>query len=397
MKKYRKILSIMTAASLAAAFPMQALAKSPDFAHDEATWARMQDNVMEYDELPLLVEEYNPLYQNNQATYQDTRTDDDAQAVRQNLYENAMDAYDSADNLRSQAEDLLDLNMPAAYAGLIAAAISTENSALKAEQSAQNSYTDSEMKRLDHMQNQAALVIQTQGLFASYNQTLKALENVKKNIEKQEFAYRSVEAKVNAGMATQIELLTERKNLQSMQSAYTDTQGSLESIRQQLCLMTGWKYNDQPEIRDTPSADVTRITLMNPEVDKQTALDNNYSLKSNKRAYANMSDNSTDKKNMDRTIKNQEEKIKAGVQSLYNDVLQKKTALELAEATLATEATKMSAMETKLSIGTVSQLEYLQEQVEFSGKQIERETADMALFQAMETYDWALKGYMSLQ
>lgn len=376
---------------------MQALAKSPDFAHDEATWARMQDNVMEYDELPLLVEEYNPLYQNNQATYQDTRTDDDAQAVRQNLYENAMDAYDSADNLRSQAEDLLDLNMPAAYAGLIAAAISTENSALKAEQSAQNSYTDSEMKRLDHMQNQAALVIQTQGLFASYNQTLKALENVKKNIEKQEFAYRSVEAKVNAGMATQIELLTERKNLQSMQSAYTDTQGSLESIRQQLCLMTGWKYNDQPEIRDTPSADVTRITLMNPEVDKQTALDNNYSLKSNKRAYANMSDNSTDKKNMDRTIKNQEEKIKAGVQSLYNDVLQKKTALELAEATLATEATKMSAMETKLSIGTVSQLEYLQEQVEFSGKQIERETADMALFQAMESYDWALKGYMSLQ
>lgn len=397
MKKYRKILSIMTAASLTTAFPMQALAKSPDFAHDEATWARMQDNVMEYDELPLLVEEYNPLYQNNQATYQDTRTDDDAQAVRQNLYENAMDAYDSADNLRSQAEDLLDLNMPAAYAGLIAAAISTENSALKAEQSAQNSYTDSEMKRLDHMQNQAALVIQTQGLFASYNQTLKALENVKKNIEKQEFAYRSVEAKVNAGMATQIELLTERKNLQSMQSAYTDTQGSLESIRQQLCLMTGWKYNDQPEIRDTPSADLTRITLMNPEVDKQTALYNNYSLKSNKRAYANMSDNSTDKKNMDRTIKNQEEKIKAGVQSLYNDVLQKKTALELAEATLATEATKMSAMETKLSIGTVSQLEYLQEQVEFSGKQIERETADMALFQAMETYDWALKGYMSLQ
>ena len=42
-----------------------------------------------------------------------------------------------------------------------------------------------------------------------------------------------------------------------------------------------------------------------------------------------------------------------------------------------------------------SQLDYLQEQAAFLGKQIDRQTAEISLFQAMETYDWALKGMLS--
>ena len=81
--------------------------------------------------------------------------------------------------------------------------------------------------------------------------------------------------------------------------------------------------------------------------DRQTALQNNYDLNYNKKILKNMTEGSTDKKNMERTIKNLEETVAASMVNLYNDILQKKTAFELAEAALATETTAMNAMERK--------------------------------------------------
>ena len=55
----------------------------------------------------------------------------------------------------------------------------------------------------------------------------------------------------------------------------------------------------------------------------------------------------------------------------------------------------MSAMETKRSLGMASDIEYLQEQSTYLSKQVAEQTADMALFQAIETYQWAVNGYMN--
>lgn len=77
--------------------------------------------------------------------------------------------------------------------------------------------------------------------------------------------------------------------------------------------------------------------------------------------------------------------------NLYNDIQQKKIAWQLAQAELATEQQSMSATETKRGLGMVSDLEYLQAQSSFLGKQIAEKTANMALFQAVETYNWAVK------
>ena len=108
MKRHKRILALTTAAVLSAFPPAAAFADSPEFAYDEATWARLRDNVMEYDELPMLVEEYNPTYLNNQTSYRDNRTRDNAREMRDKQLDNANDAYDAAENLRSQAEDMRD-------------------------------------------------------------------------------------------------------------------------------------------------------------------------------------------------------------------------------------------------------------------------------------------------
>ena len=422
-RQYRQVLPFLTAAALASFSPMQALAENPQFAHDEATWARLQDNTMEYDELSLLVEEYNPNYQNEQASYNDTKNDDDAAEIRKDAKNSADDMYDSAEDLRDQAEDLSDqaddlsdqaeaareagnvalaaqlqagaASYMAGYAPLMSAAAMTQNSALKSDISADSSYVDSDMRKIKHIKNQKGIVVSTQNLFNSYNQLRIHADLIQKNVEVMEAAANAAQTQASIGMATQADVLKAQKNLQSIKSTQTETLSSLETLRQNLCMMTGWSYNAQPEIKEVPQADLAAIDQINLEADRQKALENNYDLQYSKRALNNMQENSTDKKNQERTVKNLEQSISASMTNLYNDIQQKKIAWQLAQAELATEQQSMSAVETKRGLGMVSDLEYLQAQSSFLGKQIAERTANMALFQAVETYNWAVNGYLS--
>lgn len=422
-RQYRQVLPFLTAAALASFSPMQALAENPQFAHDEATWARLQDNTMEYDELSLLVEEYNPNYQNEQASYNDTKNDDDAAEIRKDAKNSADDMYDSAEDLRDQAEDLSDqaddlsdqaeaareagnvalaaqlqagaASYMAGYAPLMSAAAMTQNSALKSDISADSSYVDSDMRKIQHIKNQKGIVVSTQNLFNSYNQLRVNADLIQKNVEVMEAAANAAQTQASIGMATQADVLKAQKNLQSIKSTQTETLSSLETLRQNLCMMTGWSYDAQPEIKEVPQADLAAIDQINLEADRQKALENNYDLQYSKRALNNMQENSTDKKNQERTVKNLEQSISASMTNLYNDIQQKKIAWQLAQAELATEQQSMSAVETKRGLGMVSDLEYLQAQSSFLGKQIAERTANMALFQAVETYNWAVNGYLS--
>ena len=422
-RQYRQVLPLLTAAALASFSPMQALAENPQFAHDEATWARLQDNTMEYDELSLLVEEYNPNYQNEQASYNDTKNDDDAAEIRKDAKNSADDMYDSAEDLRDQAEDLSDqaddlsdqaeaareagnvalaaqlqagaASYMAGYAPLMSAAAMTQNSALKSDISADSSYVDSDMRKIKHIKNQKGIVVSTQNLFNSYNQLRVNADLIQKNVEVMEAAANAVQTQASIGMATQADVLKAQKNLQSIKSTQTETLSSLETLRQNLCMMTGWSYNAQPEIKEVPQADLAAIDQINLEADRQKALENNYDLQYSRRALNNMQENSTDKKNQERTVKNLEQSISASMTNLYNDIQQKKIAWQLAQAELATEQQSMSATETKRGLGMVSDLEYLQAQSSFLGKQIAERTANMALFQAVETYNWVVNGYLS--
>ena len=401
MKHRRRKTALLTAAAaavLALQGPFAALAASPQFAYDADTWAKLQDNVMEYSELPYLVQEYNPTYLNNQTTYQAGRDTKNAKEVQDKQYNQANDLYDSADNLRDQADQIEDYlavpGMASAYASLMSASAMVEQNALKTQQSADASYRDSEMDRLDYMNSQDAVVVQVEAAFAAYNQVKKTIPLMEKSLELQELTLQMTQKRQQLGQATQIDVLNAQKSLQSLQSTLTQTKAGLQTQHQQLCVQTGWTYDAEPDIQDLPQADLGRIAAMNLAADTQTALEQNLSLQSNKRGYANMAESSADKKNMDRTIKNQEQTIRSSMQTLYNDIMQKQTALQLADASLAAETQTMNAMQKKLELGMATQMEYKSEEVSVLEKQIDKETANMNLQQAIETYEWALKGYM---
>lgn len=380
MKKWKQISACCLAAVLAAAAPTgTAWAGSPEFARSAEEWAKLRDNVMEYDELAGLIHEYNVTVQNNQRDYNEkkNKTSDEI----------AQDYRDAADAVRSSmsGDDSPQAIMQDSMA---------EAQALSLEQQADDNVEDSEIFKMTYDQTEATLVSNAQTNMISYHQKARDLDLKKKNRELLAATYDSVVLKMNHGMATQMEVLTAQENLQNADAAILTAGSDLENTRQKLCVMLGWRYDASPEIREIPAVDLNRIQSMDPAADKAKALENNYTLRINKKKLANSSNNSK-KESLQMTIDDNIQRIGSSVDSAYKNVIQSQTAYQQAAVSLEVASKNMEAAERKMQIGTLSRLDYLTQQYAYLQAQVAMEDASMALFQAVESYDWNINGLAS--
>ena len=380
MKKWKQISACCLAAVLAAAAPTgTAWAGSPEFARSAEEWAKLRDNVMEYDELAGLIHEYNVTVQNNQRDYNEkkNKTSDEI----------AQDYRDAADAVRSSmsGDDSPQAIMQDSMA---------EAQALSLEQQADDNVEDSEIFKMTYDQTEATLVSNAQTNMISYHQKARDLDLKKKNRELLAATYDSVVLKMNHGMATQMEVLTAQENLQNADAAILTVESDLENTRQKLCVMLGWRYDASPEIREIPAVDLNRIQSMDPAADKAKALENNYTLRINKKKLANSSNNSK-KESLQMTIDDNIQRIGSSVDSAYKNVIQSQTAYQQAAVSLEVASKNMEAAERKMQIGTLSRLDYLNQQYAYLQAQVAMEDASMALFQAVESYDWNINGLAS--
>lgn len=380
MKKWKQISACCLAAVLAAAAPTgTAWAGSPEFARSAEEWAKLCDNVMEYDELAGLIHEYNVTVQNNQRDYNEkkNKTSDEI----------AQDYRDAADAVRSSmsGDDSPQAIMQDSMA---------EAQALSLEQQADDNVEDSEIFKMTYDQTEATLVSNAQTNMISYHQKARDLDLKKKNRELLAATYDSVVLKMNHGMATQMEVLTAQENLQNADAAILTAESDLENTRQKLCVMLGWRYDASPEIREIPAVDLNRIQSMDPAADKAKALENNYTLRINKKKLANSTNNSK-KESLQMTIDDNIQRIGSSVDSAYKNVIQSQTAYQQAAVSLEVASKNMEAAERKMQIGTLSRLDYLTQQYAYLQAQVAMEDASMALFQAVESYDWNINGLAS--
>ena len=380
MKKWKQISACCLAAVLAAAAPTgTAWAGSPEFARSAEEWAKLRDNVMEYDELAGLIHEYNVTVQNNQRDYNEkkNKTSDEI----------AQDYRDAADAVRSSmsGDDSPQAIMQDSMA---------EAQALSLEQQADDNVEDSEIFKMTYDQTEATLVSNAQTNMISYHQKARDLDLKKKNRELLAATYDSVVLKMNHGMATQMDVLTAQENLQIADAAILTAESDLENTRQKLCVMLGWRYDASPEIREIPAVDLNRIQSMDPAADKARALENNYTLRINKKKLANSSNNSK-KESLQMTIDDNIQRIGSSVDSAYKNVIQSQTAYQQAAVSLEVASKNMEAAERKMQIGTLSRLDYLNQQYAYLQAQVAMEDASMALFQAVESYDWNIDGLAS--
>ena len=378
MRKIKQIGAFCLAATLAVVSPGTVFAGSPEFARTAEEWAGLKDNVMEYGELAGLIHEYNVTVQKNQLDISDKKKDG-----RITSDENAQYYRDAASDYRSAitGDDALSDAQNA---------VGASNAAAQADKNVE----DIRVYQITYDQEEANLVTTAQTSIISYFKQQYELESAKDSLEYLQAAYDSAQAKKNLGTGIQIDVLSAQKDLQDANASIEKLTASIEETRQSLCIMLGWKYNDTPEIRDLPTVDSNKIDAMSPEADQEAALQNNYTLNINKRKLENASSDVT-KESLKKTIANNQQNISTDLVKSYQSVLLAKSSCQQAETELELEKKNFNTVERKYQAGTASRLEYLKQKNTYNTKAIAVKTAELNLFEAVQTYENRVSGLAS--
>ncbi len=161
----------------------------------------------------------------------------------------------------------------------------------------------------------------------------------------------------------------------------------LTSAAQSLDLLLG--ADDTESLADIPPTDTNRLSEMNLEADIQKAIGNNGDLIA-ERAAKSAGTSSVNKKL--RTLDELEEKVRIKMEQLYEEVNQKKQAYDAAKTGLDGAEILWSNIQNQYRMGMLSDAEYLEKQLPYMQKKMAFDSADLALFQALENYHWAVEG-----
>ena len=413
--KWNRVLPVALSMSLVMT-PVMAYAKEfvpePGKPYDDETQKRLEDNVMEYEEISRLIDVYNTTLQNLRETYKDNKDSmSDIEDLKDQIEDGSDQLADYADQLQTTAETfkgmlglespMLPAGMsvsPSAYAEMVYSSVllgqQSEQMLLSADQLTEMT---PEMMRIQMIDTpRATLIAGAQSALIGYEQILLQKASLQSTLELLQAVYQSTERQAAAGMATQNDVLSAKQNLDSVQAGLMTVEANEVKIRQTLCTMLGWAYNASPEIPEIPEVDPAKIEMMNLESDTQKALENNFTLKYNRLSKETLTNGSVEMQNLLRTIDAEEAEVKASMVNLYSSVTQAKNELSHTQTALTLEQSKMDLAERKMALGMIGKLEYLQQKNAFATAEVNVRTAELALLQAVETYDWAVQGNLTL-
>lgn len=387
MRVLRRALPLGLAGVMLAASPGMALASSPEFARTAEEWAKLRDNSIEYGELEDLIQEYNTTVQTNQLdlnefrkTYGNTKDD-----VSQKYRDMADEIYSSVSYPDSEDPT---------YGYMVASVLAAEVQAKNMLQQADDNLEDTEIIYLNYKQAEKTLVTVAQTNMITYEKNRLALQQAEIAKEQAGISIASAQTRLATGTGTQIDVLNAQESLQTAERNIVSAQTDIDTVRQKLQLMLGWRYDDTPEILKVPAADVTRIEQMNPQADLEKAVENNYTVMVNRKKAANST--STDTINtLNKTIEDNQKKIASALSANYQNVQAAKLAYDQAVAELELENRNLQTIQTQFREGSASQNQLTGQQYTVQTKQLAVEIADLNLLQTMETYDWAVNGLAS--
>lgn len=92
-----------------------------------------------------------------------------------------------------------------------------------------------------------------------------------------------------------------------------------------------------------------------------------------------------------------EGKVKVELESLYQSILEGKTAYEAATTAFQAAQITMDGNELKNQMGMLGRLEYLQLKMAYLQQKVALTTASLNLRQDMENYDWAVQGLADVE
>ena len=376
----KKALCIITAAVLLAVSAASVYAATPEFGKTQEQWDRLRDNTLEYDEIDDLIHEYNPTVKNNAA---------DLKEFKKNYGTTNDELRQAYDDLAAQFREASapDDSNPASALN----EVSNDAMAKSAEQQADSNLEDYETQRLTYEMSEKALAQGARSnMIAVYTDKLSA-ENAKLNVELLESQLQIKKAQAATGTGTQVDVLKATEELLNAKKTSIQADAAVDTAKKKLQIACGWKYADDPVIGSLPEPDFARIGTMNPDTDLQTALDNNYTLKINKRKLSNAR-YSNAKQTMETTIADNEQSVGMALKTAYLTAVAAKDAYDYAVAADKIQQQTLAQTEKSFEAGNASEFELKSQKTTSKMTKIAVEKAKYAVLEALMNYDYAVAG-----
>ena len=382
MRKWKRAAALTLSALLAAGSVFPALAVEKPAEMDDATWARLQDNTLEYDEIENLVLYYNPTYR---------QVVDTIEVQLEPLKTAVADLKDYVQDQRDEARKAKDNDDMISYKIGMATAAAIEKQAVKGLETGLRTAQGATKPTKDQIRRTMTSVIE--GLVITYNQTLASKELVDTSVALAQAAYDSTVAQQSIGMATEADVQSALKSLTSAQNGQKSLEDGLKTLKRNICVQTGWDYNADMEIGAVPAPDLASISAMNPDEDTKKAISYNPTISS---LCASNGHGDVNRGIKERSLEDTENKISTKVHDLYTAVLQSKITYDGAASAYESARLTMEGNERKYAMGMLGNLQYLQLKMTYLQQKQAYDTAVLSLNQAINDYNWALYGVVTL-
>lgn len=406
MRMIRKEFFKRTAAAgcaflLALVFPAEVLADGPGEAPTQeylAYMAQLEDSHMEYEEIPDLIKNFYGPIKSAYDRMENSEEDQAQIAVESRIM--ARDLLDQAEALEDAidqipASDIVDVQTEIVTNRMTAKQM--RSTAASLDRSMEKSGARNE-KTLNRQLN--TLVYNVQLLMNQYEQLLSQRAVAAKALEIAETARQIQQTMEAQGLAVSGDVLSAAAQAASARSTLNSLDDTISQLYKSLCSFTGYDADENPEIGPVPAADVGAIASIDVNADKEKAVGNNYELISlRSSAGGGMSDlqvrttkTTTQTKNKLRNVEYSEDSLRSSIQTLYDTILEQKAAYDSAATAMQSAQLTWNAAQLQWQNGSLSQLGYLQQELAYLQAQSGFTCADLALQQAMQNYDWAVKG-----
>lgn len=376
------LMGIMSVVPAWAAGP--GVTEDPYHGYGETRWAQLSDNVLEYDELADLIWEFNPQISAGDSGIQSSI--ELSKMMAQGFYEDSRTYKDLADQMKKAGMVEEAKKMMEASNSMKATGDKTSRSA---DVSAR--VTSSTYKTLRKSHKMA--VNGAQEMMIGYNTLLAQRSTMEKMRELYSATYDATVLQQQLGTVTQTDVMAAKTNLLSAENTVAKLDNSISGLKTSLCLMTGWSADGNPDIRPLPAVDMARIGNIDLEQDITKAIGNNYTLISQRHTKTN-STSATD--NKARLNEEGEQKLRIAMQSLYQDVLQKKSAYESAQTAFQSASLSKASADRQYQLGMTSKLQNLGQQLSYAQAEGSLKSAELDLASALQTYDQAVDGFLTL-
>lgn len=390
--------AVLTAASAVPAFagyaPTGPGAEPEPEKYDAATLSKLQDNVLEYDELALRVREYNPNISEAWRKYGESKEDYQNMLTElESTYDDSMDNIDAVLKPLKQAEKL----MPQ-LKGTVKQMSSLKSGYHSLVQGIRDTVTnwDTSKRNTSQIRQYEKQVISgAQSAMIGYNTIVDnkaTLETMVDLYQKQCDMYQRMAA---LGLANQTDVVSAQTSLIGAKSQLASLQPQEDSVYRTICLLLGYDTDSGVEIRNLPDFDMSCLDGMNLEADTKKAIGNNYTL-IGQRTSAKGETNAQIAARLN-TIEEGEQKLTIEMQRLYQDVLDKKAAYEAAMTGYEAAEKSNGAAQRQYQNGLLSEMQYVGTQISYNQKKAAKESAELDLWTAMNAYDWGIEGLAAVE